>query len=166
MDIFIEKIVKRKKDAVDYLIVAGLVFAAVAISFVAFAFVPQASLLIAIGACYGAWYVAGMRNIEFEYCLTNGDLDIDRIVSMRKRKRIFSGNAKDFEMVAPVKSIHYSSEIKNTKKVIDASGGKGAEGVWFISTRIGNDAGVILFQPAPNMIDGLWHSIPRKVFKV
>ena len=165
MELFMEKIVRRKKTGIDVAIVSAEITGAVVLGLAAFLLIPSVGMFLAVGLGYGAWYLAGMRNLEFEYALTNGELDIDRIQARRKRKRIFSAHGKEFELVAPVRSAYYSNELKALKKVIDASAGKDAEGVWFILTHIGGERGIILFQPTSGMIDALWHVNPRKVMR-
>lgn len=163
--LFMEKIVKRKRTGADLAINIGIVVLAVVAGIAAILFIPSIGLFLAAGIGYGAWYLLGQRNVEFEYALTNGELDIDRIVARRRRKRIFSAHAKEFEMVAPQKSVYWSKEYRELKKVLDTTAGKEAEGVWFIVTPIGGTRGVVLFQPTPAMIDAMWHTNPRKVMR-
>lgn len=163
--LFMEKIVKRKRTGLDTAINAGIILACVILSIAALLFIPSFGLFLAVGLGYGTWFLLGQRNVEFEYALTNGELDIDRIVARRRRKRIFSAHGKEFEMVAPQRSVYWSNDYKAMKKVLDATSGKEAEGVWFIVTPIGGERGVVLFQPTPAMIDSLWHINPRKVMR-
>ncbi len=165
MELFLERIVKRKKSGLDNLIVAGEIVACVVLGVAAFALIPSIGMFLAVGLGYGTWYLVGMRNVEFEYAITNGELDIDRIVSRRRRKRIFSAHGKEFELVAPIKSSYYANDMKEMKKKIDATAGKDAEGVWFIITNMGGERGIVLFQPTANMVDALWHANPRKVMR-
>ena len=164
-----EKIVKRKKSGLDLAIVIGEITACVVLSVVSITLLMQfglgqIGLFVVVGLIYGTWFLVGQRNLEYEYALTNGELDLDRIVA-RRRKRLFSGNVKEFESVAPQKSVYWSNEFKALKKVIDVTAGKDAEGVWFIVTQIGGERGVILFQPTAAMIDAMWHANPRKVMR-
>ncbi len=46
-------------------------------------------LLIA-GILYGAYKLSGTLNVEYEYIITNGTLDIDKIVNKQSRQRILS----------------------------------------------------------------------------
>lgn len=169
-NLFMEKIVKRKKSSIDLAIIIGEITACVVLSLAAFVLLAQVglgsiSLFVVVGLIYGTWFLVGQRSLEYEYALTNGELDLDRIVSRRRRKRLFSGNVKEFESVAPQKSVYWSNEFKALKKVIDVTSGKDAEGVWFIVTQIGGERGVILFQPTSAMIDAMWHANPRKVMR-
>jgi len=90
VDIFIEQIVKKKSGAREAMILFGasalavfLMFAVAVINFGLLAFT-------AMGVGYGLWQVFHSQSIEFEYAVTNGDIDIDRITGKRRRKRMVS----------------------------------------------------------------------------
>jgi uncharacterized membrane protein YeaQ/YmgE (transglycosylase-associated protein family) len=165
MDIFIEKIVKRHKSIVDILLILLIVIGAIVISYLLMLFIPQFAMFLIIAVFYGAYILISKFNIEYEYALTNGDLDIDMIISQKKRKRLLSVNCKEFDMVARVNSSQYTREIKECKNVKDyTSRSKNAE-AWFISMRKDGQHTVILFEPLGKMIDSFAVYIPRKVFK-
>ncbi|NLM75704.1 MAG: hypothetical protein GX187_06400 [Clostridiaceae bacterium] len=164
MDIFLEKIVKKQKNVLDFLIIIGIVLAAIILSYLLLILVPGFSTFLVVGVIYLAYWLITNRNIEFEYAVTNGDLDIDKIINQRKRKRIFSGNVKEFEVVARVNSDKYTNQIKQCKNVKDySSNNKNAE-VWFIYINKGEPT-VILFEPTPKMVDSLFTFAPRVVYR-
>lgn len=164
MDMFIEKIVKRRKNAMDMAIAAVVVIIALVVSLLLFMYLPGFSPLLVAGVLYLAYFLISKRNIEFEYAVTNGDLDIDTIINQKKRKRVFSASCKDFELVAKVKSDKYSREIKECKNIKDYASHNEHADVWFIYMRQGVPT-VILFEPTPQMIDNFYTFIPRKVFR-
>lgn len=47
-------------------------------------------IIIAAGACYLAYLLLSGTFIEYEYIVTNNDLDIDKISGKRKRKRLIT----------------------------------------------------------------------------
>lgn len=66
-------------------------------------FIGALAFLILCGAIYGAyWLISGM-SIEYEYILTNGEIDVDKIIAQRKRKRLVTVSAKTFEAFGPYK---------------------------------------------------------------
>jgi hypothetical protein len=73
------------------------------------------SLLIAGGCFFGKKKLF----VEYEYAFTNGGVDIDKIVEMKKRKRVMNFQIKEVELLAPedsyyVKDFSYTpSEIVN-----------------------------------------------------
>jgi len=164
MDVFIEKLVKKRKSTVDLLLIVLIIIGTLGLSFLSFVYVPFLSTFLIVGLIYLAYILITMMNVEYEYAVTNGDLDIDKIINQRKRKRMFSGNCKEFEVVAPVKSRHYTRDIQSCNNVLNySSNSKDAE-VWFISIRKEGKHTVILFEPNQQMIDNFRIFIPRKIF--
>lgn len=165
MDIFLEKIVKKRVSFLDIALIILIIILSLALSFFAFMFLgPTLSPLIIVGVGYLAYFLATKRNIEYEYIVTNGDLDIDMIISQRKRKRVLSANCKDFEVVAPVTSSQYTKQIRETKNVKNYSSQNPKANLWFIYRSVGGGE-VILFEPSEQMVDSFRVYIPRKVFK-
>jgi ABC-type Fe3+-siderophore transport system permease subunit len=72
------------------------------------------------------WYivytVVSSRNIEYEYCITDGILDIDIITAKRKRKSLATIVVSNAEIIAPA-SIEYIEQFNKNGIVfkIDAS---------------------------------------------
>lgn len=165
MDVFLEKIVKRKKDIKDYLIIAALIIATFVLIFLALNFVPPPlSFFFMIGVIYISYLLITTRNIEYEYAVTNGDLDIDKIIAQRKRKRIFSANCKNFEIVAKVKSHHYTPQYKNFKNQMNCASSLDSDDVYFIALQYNNEQTVVYFEPSEKMLNSFKTYIPRKVF--
>lgn len=164
MDIFIEKIVQKRKDAKDYLIIAGVIIVALFLMLVVLNYIPGMGFFFMIGLGYIAYLIITTRNIEYEYAVTNGDLDIDKIIAQRKRKRIFSANCKNFEIVAKVKSSHFSNHYKNYKNQMNCASSLNNDNVYFIVLNYKNEQTVVYFEPSEKMLKNFKTFIPRKVF--
>lgn len=165
MDIFMEKIVKRHKGVSDVLMVVGIIFLTFLIIFLLIPYAPSFSLLLISAIFYLAYLLISMRNIEFEYAVTNGDLDIDKITNQKKRKSVFSANCKDFEVVARVKSDKYTNEIKECKNIKDFTSHANNSEIWFIYIRQEKGPTVVLFEPTTQMIDNFFTFNPRNIFR-
>ena len=165
MDVFIEKIVSRKKNMKDRGIVFLIGFIAFILVLVVFTFIPALGLMLTAALLYGAYLLMSSLNVEFEYAVTNGDIDIDKIIAQRKRKRVFSGSAKDFEIVAKVNSEHYSNEIKNIKNIIMCAASMNEEDLYFLVGQYGGKKVAVFFQPDERMLNSFKIFIPRKVFQ-
>jgi hypothetical protein len=165
MDIFIEKIIKRQKKFLDFLIIGGAIALAVLIAVFLFLNAFILFILFTPGLIFLIYYIITLRNIEYEYAVTNGDLDIDIIINQSKRKRLFSASCKEFEAVARVDSPQYMQKIKNCKNVKDYSSRKEGSEVWFAFTKQEGKDLVILFEPSKKMIDNFTIYIPRKVHR-
>jgi|LFRM01.2.fsa_nt_gb hypothetical protein len=168
MDTFMEKLVARKKTLTDYLIIATTVIGTLLLIFVVLS-IPilirlGLSLLFAAGIAYLGYWVITSRNIEYEYIVTNGDLDIDIIISKRKRKRIFSASCKDFDIVSPVKSSRFDQSVQGIKNRIDAASSVDSPDAYFITLNYNGERTLVIFEPTEKMLNNFRLYIPRKVF--
>ena len=166
MDIFLEKIVKQKKTANDYAIIFGLVI----LSLVLVLFIMSIRALSAFapllvcGIIWLAYILIKGRNIEYEYIVTNGDLDIDKIIAQRKRKRIFAATAKDFEIIAKKSSPKYDYNIQNIKKKLNTVSSLNSPDVYFGTLVKDGEKTVVFFEPTQKMLESLKKYNPMNVF--
>lgn len=105
MDTFIEQLVIKGSTPKDTLAKAGLVVAALVLV-ILFMFLPillglpslsGIGLLLAAGSCYGAYYLISGMSVEYEYIVTNGEIDVDKIIAKRRRKRMVTVKASNFQ---------------------------------------------------------------------
>ena len=93
MDTFFEQIIAIKKTGKAIAAIAGIWLLAFILCFLLFMFISYlavfAFLLIA-GVLFGAYKLSTRFNIEYEYIVTNGTMDIDKIISKSSRKRVLS----------------------------------------------------------------------------
>ncbi len=94
MDTFFEQIIPIKKTPLQLLAVTGIWFLAIII--IAFLFLTGilGSLfpIALLGIGYGVFKLSVRFNVEYEYIVTNGVLDIDKIINKSSRKRYLSLN--------------------------------------------------------------------------
>ncbi|MDE5577228.1 MAG: hypothetical protein K2J11_07570 [Oscillospiraceae bacterium] len=103
MDVFVEQIVKKatsgKDTAMKLLIGIGIgVLSAVCVF--TFLFVipfPGMGLLLMAGIFYGGFHLITNLDCEYEYIVTNGEIDVDKIIAKRKRVRLVTAKASAFE---------------------------------------------------------------------
>ena len=161
MDTFIELIVKKKKTAVDGLIIVGLILAALVVSLAAWLFLSAFGLLFAFGAFYGAWWLIGTRNIEFEYSVTNGDIDIDQIIAKRKRKRLVSVSGRKVESLLPYDP---SKPQSGYQRVVVAAPSANEAGLWcFAYHSKKNGRTLVIFQPDRRVWKALFGGLNKLV---
>ena len=101
--------------------------------------------------------------MEYEYAVTNGDLDVDSIAGRRKRRRVLSMSVRRIALLAPATE-KYQAELNSNsiRNVIDASISPKSEGLWF--ARYEDDAGVdtlLLFNPNEKVLRALVRVIPN-----
>ena len=117
MDTFNEYIVQHKKGVKEHLTIIGMVLGAILLIFTLFAFAKylQSFFLLFVGAVFYLLYVGiTMQNTEYEYSVTNGEVDIDKITARRKRQRIISVHSRTFEYFAPLTTEHKNAYDDNT----------------------------------------------------
>jgi hypothetical protein len=169
MDSFIEKIVQKKRDTKDLLISIGTIIAAFIVAFAILLFlaqyISQFAFLLSIGAIYLGFRLQSRTNVEFEYLVTNGSLDIDKIISQRKRVRIFSADCKEFEAVGRVKSKNYGPHVSAGAEIIFAGTNMASESLYFVSLSYKGKKSVLYFEPDQRMIDSFRRFIPSKILR-
>lgn len=167
MDTFMEKIVSKRKTFKDNLIAAGIILGTfiviVAVLNIQIIAKVGLSLFLVVGLIYLAYRLITSRNIEFEYVVTNGELDIDKIISKRKRKRIFSASCKEFEILAKVKSSNFSHNVQNIKNRIDASSTIDSDDAYFVTLNYKGVNTLVIFEPDERMLKNFKIFIPRKM---
>ena len=109
-DVFIERMIKKKFETTDMLILAGIVVAMIVVVFIGFVVgflifpFPMLTMLVALGAGFGGYKLLTMRLLEYEYSLTNGFVAVDKIMNRSSRKRMTSfecSTAEDIGQYAP-----------------------------------------------------------------
>jgi len=165
-DLFMEKIIVRRKTGQDYLKIAGLLVGGFVVLTAIMLFGGYFSFLVPIllvGLGYGLWYMLSGMNREYEYIVTNGDLDIDMIIARRKRKRVFSGKAKDFELMAKVGSDDYKDAQKGNRTLLDCSSYIQAPDNWFILAEYKGQRLMVIFAPEERMLKTMKRYNPSKI---
>ncbi|MCX7923673.1 MAG: hypothetical protein N3B21_16935 [Clostridia bacterium] len=163
MDVFIEKIIKRKKRLEDYIYIFTIsIVGLILITY--FLPIRFLNLPLAMGITYGAYLLIRKKNIEFEYAVTSGELDIDKIIAKRKRTRIFSASCKEFDIIARLKSDKYTQEFKEIKNRITAVSSPNSPDIYFAALNYKGQKTVLFFEPSIKMLEAFKAYIPRKVF--
>lgn len=166
MDSFKEQIVKRipsKSDKMSKIVwmVAGVALA-LGLVFFSIAFAPvYAVVSVVLGgfAIYGGYWMGCRTDVEYEYIFTNGELDIDKIIAQRTRKRLITmkfGSAEDFGM-ADDKYI-----VAENKTLVEASANNDEYQDYYVEfnhKQYGETA--IIFSPDDDMLELIKTALPR-----
>ncbi len=172
MDIFVEYLVKKKKKTVDYLKMAGISFGGTLVLFFAFlmltAYIPQLSsiaLLLVVGGFYGIYLLITSFNIEYEYSMVNNEIDIDKIVNVRRRKRMTTINIRTIECFGRKNDgSEFESCMKNTHtEKIYACRDKDDDSVYYAVYRENDADKMILFNPSDKMLEKMHKLNPHKI---
>ncbi len=97
-----EQLVKRPAKQSDSLIKYGTwAGAAIIIAIAVFTLLPLggmfiiAATLLTMLILWGAYYVSGLINVEYEYCIAGAEFSVDKIINQSKRKTLCSFNLKN-----------------------------------------------------------------------
>lgn len=165
MDMFVEQLVSRKKGAREHLIVYGTLFAALLIVVCLGGFLLLTTgflvlpFLLAVLVGWGAWWIIGSQSVEYEYSVTNGDIDIDRIVAQRRRQRIVAVAGKRIESLAPYRAADHAQKAYDRRIV--AAPSDAAPGLWcFAYHGKRNGHTLVIFQPEDRVLNALIAGLP------
>lgn len=156
-DTFVEELIVRKKTLVNMLLQVLIVVAAVVLCVAFWLFIPFINSVLMVITIFAAYLGIKFQGVEYEYCFTNGDLDIDKIMAKRKRKTLLSINHREIKVMCPYTS-EYESETKEYKvsEVIDVSSSKNAAGRWFfIYEKKEGGYGFVVFQPSKRLREAM-----------
>ncbi|HJD28267.1 MAG TPA: hypothetical protein H9914_04625 [Candidatus Blautia avicola] len=163
-DMYSELLVKKEQTVKDQAIKILLIFLLVFTAIAGLILTPLAWVLT-IGLGIAAYFVLPLLDLEYEYVFVNGELDIDRIASKSKRKRMKSFDLAKMEIMAPVNSHRMDYQNHNTSmKVLDYSSGNPQHKIFAMI--IPDDTSVyrVLLEPDKELLDNIARSCPRKVF--
>lgn len=110
MDNIAEQLVEKKTTTADtakkvLITVAALIISSL-LMFFAIAMAIFVLVIPAVGVLAGAVYLISTMNVEYEYIVTNNEIDIDKIIGRSRRKRLITLDISSAEQFAP-----YGSDI-------------------------------------------------------
>ena len=167
MDAYVDWIVKKQKSFIEHLAAFSIVIACFVLAcFILTQFsryLGFISIFIAIGAIYLAYRLVMRTNIEYEYIFTNGSFDIDIIYAKSTRKRIFSAECKDFEILAKLSNQKSNEQTDKTLRNIHAESSQNSSGVYYFILPYEGRRTVVYFEPDVRLLDCFRKFIPGKL---
>lgn len=159
-----EILVKRSKTAADTL-VRGLIIGVTAVLLAVgiFLFNP---IFLALGMILGllAYYlILPNYDLEYEYLYVSGDIDIDKIMAKRKRKRVASYSKDNLEIMAPTGSDHLASYLKDAK-VKDYTSADPSVKTWTLVYGGEHSSEAVRLELTDEIAQDMRRFAPRKVF--
>lgn len=124
MDHYNEQLLTKVTETKDILkriaIVLGLILVIFLSTLAIMMFGVFMLILVPIGACYLAYILFTDTFVEYEYIVTNNDLDIDKIVGRRKRKRLIT-----VSLASVTQWGEYTGDTINADATVIATDGRG-----------------------------------------
>lgn len=169
MDRFSEQLIKKEATGKD-MFIRGLDIAAamalIAALIFAFAFIGIVSLAVAAAVIWGTVWLLQGTSVEYEYIVTNDDLDIDKIIGKRKRKRLVTLSLREAKELGE----YVSGTELNAEVAVMAHDETGIDMYYFIcgSKEYGSIA--VVFNPDKrtlyNMIGGFSGAVKKKYLEL
>jgi hypothetical protein len=170
-DVFKEQIVKRLPTSIDRMKKICLIAAAAMLSVILLGMpiaapIGSFSLLIVFAIWFGVYYFLSFLKVEYEYSFTNGSLDIDVIYAKSRRKRLFTGDVKDFEIMSRTDSKEKMAEFSRAEVTLDYSSHSPDALTYAFLTRHKGRIIKIIIQPNDMMLQAFATVLsPRKFFR-
>lgn len=156
-DIFCEHIVKKKKDKSDILFYITASFAAIA--FMLFFILSKAlqwlrffAPMVAVVVIYVMVYAMKQRNIEYEYSITNGEMDITQITNRSKRQKLYTIDCRNIQCFGAVIPENKEQYKKHADKICNVTTGYKDAKIYFFIVRLDNSTLKVYFEPTEDMI--------------
>lgn len=103
--------------------------------------------------------------IEYEYAFTNGEVDVDKIIDMRKRKRLITFKVKEIEILAPKDNEEVSAALNNGEQRLKAYNKEQGERTYIAVINSGGKKINLYFQPDEKFLELCYKYNPRAVRK-
>jgi len=168
-DVFIERMVKKKMESKDFLIIIGLLLAAFILVAVSVLFLtPYTGMMIPffvlIGVCFGGYKLISMRNLEFEYSLTNGYMTIDKIMNRQSRKRLTAFECKNIEEIGEYEKNATRLKNREVQTRLFASEYGDGQSSWYVIVNAKKTGRTLLvFDPDEDLLEAIKKFIPASL---
>ena len=161
MDTFFEQIVKKQKGAKEWGIIACTILGSLIAAFLASMFLGDVVIIVWAGIIYGAWWLITAQNIEYEYCVTNGDIDVDQITARRKRRRLVSVAGRKIETLQPFDP---AAPVGKYQRYVLVAPSRNVEGLWYFTYKSKkNGHTFVVFQPDKRVLRAFYRGVPKLV---
>ena len=165
MDHYNEQLIQKQTETKDVflrlLIAIGTVLVIAACVFAAYVFGFTLLIVIAAGGVYLAYLLFSGTFVEYEYIVTNNDLDIDKITGKRKRKRLITLKLNKVKQWGEYTG-NEGRDVSATVMASDATG----HGAWYIIVdhdKLGKV--MVILTPSETTIANINFGVPYAVKK-
>ncbi len=163
MDQFYELLLTTKKPTI-YKMVNVFVYIIGILGLLIFSFNLIIGLVLIIVSVLLFFYKKNLY-VEYEYDFTNGEIDIDKIVEMKKRKRILTFSIKDVELLALENSDFIKDFSNKPKNVLTCIPSNYHGKIYTAMITMGSNRQMLKFAPDEKFLDLCFKLNPRAVKK-
>ncbi|MBZ9687046.1 DUF6106 family protein [Clostridium estertheticum] len=163
MDHFYEQLITTSKTGI-YKTVNGAmyVFAIVGLASFTTNLILVVILLAMAVACF---FYKQKLFVEFEYQFTNGEIDIEKIIEMKKRSKVVAFNIKEVGLIAPEGSDAVKDFYNKPNTIVKCYPDTSKKKVYVAMVTEGNNKMQLMFVPDEKFLDLCYKINPRAVKK-
>ena len=163
MDNIAEQLVVRKKTSADIIksigISVGAILVATILMYLAITLSFFSLVIPAVLVLFGGVWLMGQTNVEYEYIVTNNEMDVDKIIGRRKRKRMITVDLSAATAFAP----YPPEEGVSADVTVHASTGL-EEDAFYLVTEHGDYGTVyLIFNPNKKIREAIMQELPYKL---
>lgn len=162
MDTFFEQIIAVKKNGKALAAIIGIWLAAFLVCFILImlmSILGTFSLLLAAGALFGAYKLSTRFNVEYEYIVTNGTMDIDKIINKSSRKRLLSFELATVSRIEKFNPAQISSI--NAKELFITCNADDPAAYLMVSSTEGKGTSYLVFAPDERVRSAIVKFVPK-----
>ncbi len=163
MDTFFEQIISIRKTgkAIFALFGIWLLTLIICAALLLFPILGSLNLLLMAGVIFGAYKLSTLFNIEYEYIITNGTMDIDKIINRSSRKRILSFELANVTRIEKYNPAQLNSV--NQKSVTFACDANDPEAYFMVAEREGKGSVYLIFAPEERLRTAIVKFVPKYI---
>ncbi|MBQ3885220.1 MAG: hypothetical protein II729_03805 [Ruminococcus sp.] len=169
MDNFAEQLVKRNETANDKArrittMITGSLFTLclvlIAILQLNRPLLAFLGFVLAVGAGYATYFLVQSAYVEYEYTFTNGELDVDKIIAMKKRTSLLSVEVRTFTAFGK-----YSDDLEESDDMTVVMATDNIESKEYYADFEHTEYGKcrLVFVPDEKMLDNIKKFLPAKL---
>lgn len=121
------------------------------------------AMMVILTIAIAVFFMNFFLNREYEYCFVDGELDIDVIYNKRRRRRVFTGESAEFEVLAHFTDSEHLGFYRRFK-LKDFSSGLVTKNTYVFVAAYKGKKFRIAFDPDDRLIDALRRYVPSQKF--
>lgn len=160
MDVFFEQLVKVKRTTASTVLMLLSIATAAALCAVLFWLAGWFPILMVgvVATAYGEWKLLGFFHKEFEYIITNGTVDVDRIIAKSTRNRMISFECTDILRIGRYNHAHPPVTDASEKLIC---GNK--EEAYFLLVKKNSRKVLLVLNLNDKMLEAIKTSVPKNM---
>lgn len=163
MDNIAEQLVVKKKTSADIIksiaISVGAVIIATILMYLAISLAFFSLVIPAVLVLFGGVWLMGQTNIEYEYIITNNEMDIDKIIGRRKRKRMITVDLSAAQAFAP----YPPEDSVGADVTVHASTGLEEDAYYLVTEHSTYGTVYLIFNPCKKIREAIMQELPYKL---